>query len=72
MAIDQEANISQEKDTAMIQGLAAVKISGLAAHEPVHLTPEEARLERRLVRKIDLLALPMICLMYFLASLVGV
>ncbi|KAF3402848.1 High-affinity nicotinic acid transporter [Talaromyces pinophilus] len=69
MTLDQEANTSHGKDAAMIQELETVKISGLAAHEPVHLSPEEAKLERRLVRKIDLLALPMICLMYFLASL---
>ncbi|KAH8705429.1 putative pantothenate transporter [Talaromyces proteolyticus] len=69
MAMDQEANTSHEKDATAIQELETVKASGLAAHEYVSLTPEEAKFERCLVRKVDLLALPMISLMYFLASL---
>jgi hypothetical protein len=69
---DQQVNLSHVKyATPRMEEIETVKFSGLPADERVSLTPGEARAEKRLVRKIDLLALPMISLMYFLASLVG-
>lgn len=53
-----------------MDGADTVKSNGLPAPERLPLTPEEMRAEKRLVWKIDILALPMISLMYFLASLV--
>lgn len=46
------------------------KPNGLLMHEDVQLSPEETRAERRLVWKIDLIILPLLSLMYFLAALV--
>lgn len=45
--------------------------NGLKMHEAVELSPEEKRAERRLVWKIDLIVLPLLSLMYFLASMVS-
>lgn len=50
---------------------AAHKPNGLLIHEQVQLSPHEMRAERRLVWKIDLIILPLLSLMYFLASMVG-
>jgi hypothetical protein len=69
---DQQVTPCHEKHAApRMEEVETVKLSGLPANERVSLTPGEARAERRVVWKIDLLALPMISLMYFLASLVG-
>lgn len=45
-------------------------VSGIAKHAHSARTPEEARLEKRFVRKIDFIILPLLTSMYFLASLV--
>jgi hypothetical protein len=45
--------------------------NGLAQHEEIFLTPEEIKAERRFVRKIDFLILPLLTIMFFLASLVS-
>lgn len=45
-------------------------VSGIAKHAVSARTPEEARLEKRLVRKVDFIILPLLTSMYFLASLV--
>jgi hypothetical protein len=45
-------------------------VNGLALHEEVPRTPEEETAERRFVLKIDFLILPLLIIMYFLASLV--
>lgn len=47
------------------------KPNGLLMHEEVQLSQDEIRAERRLVWKIDLIILPLLSLMYFLASMVG-
>lgn len=49
----------------------SMKENGLLCHQEIVKTPEEARAERRFVRKIDLHLLPLICIVYFLASLVS-
>lgn len=51
-------------------GPATPEKSGLAIHEEVLLTPEEARAERRYVLKLDFIVLPLCAIMYFLATLV--
>lgn len=48
----------------------APKESGLAVHEERLLTQEELKAEREYVLKLDLILLPLLSLMYFLASLV--
>jgi len=45
-------------------------LNGLALHEEVPRTPEEEAAERRFVLKIDFLILPLLIIMFFLASLV--
>jgi hypothetical protein len=45
-------------------------LNGLALHEEVPRTPEEGAAERRFVLKIDFLILPLLIIMFFLASLV--
>jgi hypothetical protein len=45
-------------------------VSGIARHVDTARTPEEARLEKRFVRKVDFIILPLLTSMYFLASLV--
>lgn len=45
-------------------------VSGIAKHADLARTPEESRLEKRFVRKIDFIILPLLTSMYFLASLV--
>ena len=49
----------------------ARKPNGLLMHEQVQLSQDEMRAERRLVWKADLLILPLLSLMYFLASMVS-
>jgi hypothetical protein len=44
---------------------------GLTNDEKLDRTPEERRLEKRVLWKIDLIALTLISIMYFLASLVS-
>ncbi|KAK4234664.1 putative transporter [Achaetomium macrosporum] len=44
-------------------------MDGLSAHQQLALTPEEHRAERRFRLKIDLIILPLIAIVYFLASL---
>lgn len=46
--------------------------NGLDIHEKAVLTPEEARAERRYVLKLDFIVLPLIAVMYFLATLVRI
>jgi hypothetical protein len=46
-------------------------LNGLALHEEVPRTPEEEKAEKRFVLKIDLLILPLLIIMFFLASLVS-
>jgi hypothetical protein len=46
-------------------------VNSLAYHEETPKTPEEAKAERNLVRKIDFIILPILASMYFLASLVS-
>lgn len=69
----QQTNPSEEKPTPSrtIEDVEMANSSDLPGQKPVFLTLEDTWAEKRLVRKIDLLALPMISLMYFLASLVG-
>lgn len=45
--------------------------NGIKMHEEVELSPEEKRAERKLVWKLDLILLPLLSLMYFLASMVS-
>ena len=45
-------------------------LSGLAQHEESVKTPEEIRAEKRFVLKVDLMILPILIIMFFLASLV--
>jgi hypothetical protein len=45
-------------------------VNGLAQHEEIFLTAEEIKAERKFVLKIDLLILPLLIIMFFLASLV--
>ncbi len=49
-----------------------IKNNALTYHREVVKTPEEAGAERRFVRKIDFLLLPLLGVLYFLASLVSV
>ncbi len=45
--------------------------NGIKMHEEVELSPEEKRAERKLLWKLDLTLLPLLSLMYFLASMVS-
>lgn len=45
--------------------------NGLTTHEETVLTPEERMAEKKFIRKVDLTILPLITIMYFLASLVS-
>lgn len=45
--------------------------NGITMHEEVELSPEEKRAERKLLWKLDLTLLPLLSLMYFLASMVS-
>ncbi len=45
-------------------------ISGIAKHMTRTKTPEEAKAEKRFILKTDLIVLPLLASMYFLASLV--
>jgi hypothetical protein len=45
--------------------------NGLEMHEMANLTDEEKQAERRYVLKLDLIVLPLIAVMYFLATLVS-
>jgi hypothetical protein len=45
-------------------------LNGLVLQEEVPRTPEEERAERRFVLKIDFLILPLLIIMFFLASLI--
>ncbi len=60
MAAHRENSFLQDKST-----------SGFAEHQEVPKTPEEIREDRRLLWKIDLIILPLVSVMYFLASLVS-
>ncbi len=44
--------------------------NGFAIHAERERTPEEKRIERRLLLKIDTIILPVLALVYFLASMV--
>ena len=48
------------------------KDNALSYHQEVSKTPEETLAERRFVRKIDLLILPLLAILYFLASMVSI
>lgn len=61
---------SSLKNNSTHEERVASKPSGLLMHEDVQLSPDEKRAERRLVWKIDLIILPLLSLMYFLAALV--
>ncbi|PYI11228.1 putative pantothenate transporter [Aspergillus sclerotiicarbonarius CBS 121057] len=43
--------------------------NGFAVHDTITRTPEEAKIERKLVLKIDLLILPVLAIIYFLAAM---
>lgn len=45
--------------------------NGLSLHQEAQLSPDEKRTERRLVWKADLIILPLLSLMYFVAAMVG-
>jgi hypothetical protein len=45
--------------------------SGLAVHSEAVLTPEEKRAEKKFILKADLIILPLIATVYFLAALVS-
>lgn len=45
-------------------------VGGLVAHEEIALMPEDQAAERRFILKVDCIVLPLLSLMYFLASLV--
>ena len=62
--------MSSKKDIAY-QGVEAKPLlNGLAQHEEAVKTPEEIKAEKRFVLKVDLMILPILILMFFLASLV--
>lgn len=46
--------------------------NGLAQHVNIERTPEEIAAEKRFLRKCDMLILPLLSIMYFLASLVRI
>lgn len=46
--------------------------NGLAQHVNIEKTPEEIAGEKRFLRKCDLLILPLLATMYFLASMVSI
>jgi hypothetical protein len=64
MDISAKEHTTHEEDVAR-------KPNGLLMHEQVQLSQDEIRAERHLVWKADLLILPLLSLMYFLASMVG-
>jgi hypothetical protein len=65
MEISAKEHTNHEEDVAG-------KPNGLLMHEQVQLSEDEMRAERRLVWKADLLILPLLSLMYFLASMVSI
>ena len=58
-------------DCAEVQIEAAVNVNGLRAQKLRSLSPQEKRAETRLRWKIDLWILPLLALIYFLASMVA-
>ena len=48
------------------------QVSGLARHLETVKTPEEEAAEKRYMRKIDLIILPLLTSMFFLASMVRI
>ena len=46
--------------------------NGFAIHAEQERTPEEKKIEKRLLLKIDFLILPVLALVYFLASMVNI
>lgn len=66
---------AQLEQLEIFSGVAAedvlIKPKNHAFHAEQPKTPEELKAERRFVRKIDLWILPLLSVMYFLASLVS-
>ncbi|PWY68991.1 putative pantothenate transporter [Aspergillus sclerotioniger CBS 115572] len=61
--------ITEEKpSTNTIEDITSTK-NGFAIHDTITRTPEEAKVERKLVLKIDLLILPVLAIIYFLAAM---
>ena len=59
----------EKPSTNTIEDITTSK-NGFAIHDTLTRTPEEAKVERKLVLKIDLLILPVLAIIYFLAAMV--
>jgi len=55
-----------------VEDSADKSISGIAQHLPQTKTPEEVKAEKRFVRRVDFIILPLLASMYFLAQLVKI
>ena len=62
--------MSSQKDIVHQEDEAEPKVNGLAQHEESVKTLEEIKAEKRFVLKVDLMILPILIIMFFLASLV--
>lgn len=63
--------IMEDNSPGSIEAPKPAGCSGLFAHQQPALTPYEVHAEKKFRVKIDLIILPLIAIVYFLAALVG-
>lgn len=65
----EDAKVVPNVEVDLVENVLHSAPNGLADHMPEELTPEDAKVERRVLLKVDLIILPLLTVMYFLASL---